>query len=113
MDMPLTASCSSGDMFMRGLGGPFCQWGAGTIALPDGRTILAGGAPSNPDTHWELPDQTLTNPAGAELFVAIRTHGGIQQDNLVEQLTTYNGGCPGGVGPCMDVQIGVPYRPAP
>lgn len=53
----------------------------------------------------------LVNPLRAEIHVVLRDHGEASMDpgTLHEQLTTFNGGCPGGVG-CMNVQASINVR---
>lgn len=53
----------------------------------------------------------LVNPLRAEIHLVLRDHGVASADPaiLAQQLTIFNGGCPGGVG-CMNVQTSINQR---
>lgn len=56
----------------------------------------------------ELPCRAgLTNPAGAEVHLVVRSHGPVIPDRVDAQITTFNGGCHAGEpneGQCRNVQ---------
>jgi hypothetical protein len=62
------------------------------------------GGPYSGEIILEGADPSLTNPAGALITLVIRYHGAPIPGMIPEQLSTFEGGCPGGVG-CVDEQL--------
>ena len=88
-------------------------YGAGHVVGPDGSGHLAAHVPTGDASRVVGEGPGLTNPAGAEVHLIVRTHGPIQPGLLIEQLTTPAGGCedaPEGMGTpgdyaCVEAQF--------
>lgn len=68
---------------------------------------LIPGGPYSGEIIYEGPDPSLTNPSGALITLVMRYHGPAMPGRIPEQLTTFEGGCPGGGSPCVDEQLAV------
>jgi hypothetical protein len=66
---------------------------------------LSPGGPYSGEIVYEGPEPTLTNPEGALITLVVRYHGRTIPSMLPLQLTTFEGGCPGGGAPCVDEQL--------
>ena len=74
----------------------------GRIVGPDGSATYGAYRAVDDATGWNGggTGNGLVNPLGAEIHIALRSHGPASADPavLAQQLSMFNGGCPGGVG---------------
>lgn len=119
-----TAECGMFDIFIPETGGDLFS-GTGRAVGPSGVTVFVTFLPANDSDRsvnpflFGVPSVGLTNPFGAQVIFAVKSHGPIIPELLESQLTTFNGGCTfdflppipelGEPGPntCVDVQFAV------
>jgi|SRR5688572_7379838 len=66
---------------------------------------LSPGGPYSGEVVMGDPATGLTNIDGALVFLIVRYHGPATPGIIQDQLTRYDGGCPGAGAPCVDEQI--------
>lgn len=66
---------------------------------------LIPGGPYSGQVLYVGPEPTLTNPSGALIVLVVRYHGPAIPGIIPQQLTYFEGGCPGGGAPCRDEQL--------
>lgn len=80
---------------------------AGKIVPPGGLANFAAwvgpGGPYSGEVM--IGDPGLTHPAGALITLVVRYHGPAIPGEIPQQLTYFEGGCPGGGSPCVDEQL--------
>jgi len=84
--------------------GSFCWWGNGGIVSNQGEVVIGGVARVNQPPGEKLFGE-LTRPRKAEINLVVKTHGAPIPDQLLEQITTFDGGC--AVNQCEELQIAV------
>lgn len=113
MDGPVKiANCSVPDL-MNAAAEPTAVWGAGHVIGGNGKATFGGrvqvGDTSGCDSLGRLPcNDGLTNPAGADIHLVVRTHGPMIPDLVNEQLHSFNRACEAGepnVGLCANRQF--------
>jgi hypothetical protein len=77
----------------------------GSKGIADFAGRLTPGGPFSGEVVYSGPDPTLSNPAGALITLIVRYHGTKAPGDIPQQLTRYEGGCPGAGLPCLDEQI--------
>lgn len=108
-----TSPCTPADFANPDVDGSLLNTG-GRVIGPDGAATYGAYRAVGDATGWNPGSGTgngLVDPLGAEIHVVLRSHGPASADPavLAQQLSMFNGGCPGGVG-CANLQASVFQR---
>jgi hypothetical protein len=106
------AECAASDLNTPAVNGSL-QYGGGHVVGANGRADFSGYLAAGDNTGAVYPFANMPNPApgvalpkSAQIHLVIRSHGPASSDPaiLLQQLTTFNGGC---AGPCPNIQAAV------